>query len=106
MATTTDKEKVDVNLSQSLSSLISAAQGNAAFKAGKYAEAVGHYTAAAQADPSDATFFLNRAAAYLKLSKCVSPPPSNIPIIFRETTVGMKTPSATAPPSSASPGRT
>ncbi|KAH9966152.1 hypothetical protein BJV74DRAFT_289932 [Russula compacta] len=44
-------------------------RGNAAFKAGDYAAAVGHYTAAILADPSDATFFLNRAAAYLKLSK-------------------------------------
>ncbi|KAI9511085.1 hypothetical protein F5148DRAFT_1281149 [Russula earlei] len=44
-------------------------KGNAAFKAGDYAAAVGHYTAAALADPSDPTFFLNRAAAYLKLSK-------------------------------------
>jgi hypothetical protein len=105
MASTANKEKVRDRPSVSLSSLTTPAQGNAAFKAGKYAEAVGHYTAAAQADPSDATFFLNRAAAYLKLAKYVSPS-SNIPIIFRETTVGMKTPSATAPPSSASPGRT
>lgn len=44
-------------------------QGNAAFKAGDYALAIGHYTAAALADPSEPTFFLNRAAAYLKLSK-------------------------------------
>jgi Flp pilus assembly protein TadD len=44
-------------------------QGNAAFKAGDYAAAIGHYTAAALADPSEPTFFLNRAAAYLKLSK-------------------------------------
>ena len=44
-------------------------QGNAAFKAGDYALAVGHYSAAALADPSEPTFFLNRAAAYLKLSK-------------------------------------
>ncbi|KAI0263415.1 hypothetical protein BC834DRAFT_1042892 [Gloeopeniophorella convolvens] len=44
-------------------------KGNAAFKAGDYAAAVGHYSAAALADPTDLTFFLNRAAAYLKLSK-------------------------------------
>jgi len=44
-------------------------QGNAAFKSGDYAAAIGHYTAAALADPSEPTFFLNRAAAYLKLSK-------------------------------------
>jgi len=52
-------------------------QGNAAFKAGDYATAIGHYTAAALADPSDPTFFLNRAAAYLKLSKYVSTPPKS-----------------------------
>ena len=44
-------------------------QGNTAFKAGDYVAAIGHYTTAALADPSDPTFFLNRAAAYLKLSK-------------------------------------
>ncbi|KAH8995413.1 hypothetical protein EDB92DRAFT_1772019, partial [Lactarius akahatsu] len=44
-------------------------QGNAAFKAGDYPAAIGHYTAATIADPSDPTYFLNRAAAYLKLSK-------------------------------------
>ncbi|KAI0271198.1 hypothetical protein BGY98DRAFT_937076 [Russula aff. rugulosa BPL654] len=44
-------------------------KGNAAFKAGDYAAAIGHYTAAVLADPSEPTFFLNRAAAYLKLSK-------------------------------------
>ncbi|KAH9019786.1 hypothetical protein EDB84DRAFT_1565920 [Lactarius hengduanensis] len=45
-------------------------KGNAAFKAGDYPAAIGHYTAATIADPSDPTYFLNRAAAYLKLSKC------------------------------------
>ena len=44
-------------------------QGNAAFKAGDFATAVGHYTAALLADPSNATYPLNRAAAYLKLGK-------------------------------------
>jgi tetratricopeptide (TPR) repeat protein len=71
---TKKRSGTDVYSSYSLSSLISAAQGNAAFKAGKYAEAIGHYTAATLADPEDATFFLNRAAAYLKLSKYASPP--------------------------------
>ncbi|KAH9066280.1 hypothetical protein EDB87DRAFT_702726 [Lactarius vividus] len=45
-------------------------KGNAAFKAGDYPAAIGHYTAATIADPSDPTYLLNRAAAYLKLSKC------------------------------------
>lgn len=47
-------------------------QGNDEFKAGKYAEAVGHYSAAIAADRNDPTFPLNRAAAYLKLGKYVS----------------------------------
>ena len=46
-------------------------QGNEAFKSGDYAAAIGAYTSAMMADPKDATFPLNRAAAYLKLSKCV-----------------------------------
>ncbi|KAH9955231.1 hypothetical protein BC827DRAFT_1237872 [Russula dissimulans] len=53
----------------STSPITSKEKGNAAFKTGDYAAAIGHYTAAALADPSDPTFFLNRAAAYLKLSK-------------------------------------
>ncbi|KAJ7269276.1 hypothetical protein B0H12DRAFT_1094983 [Mycena haematopus] len=44
-------------------------KGNAAFKAGDYPTAVGHYSAAIHADPADPTFPLNRAAAYLKLGK-------------------------------------
>ncbi|KAI0785195.1 hypothetical protein C8Q75DRAFT_776404 [Abortiporus biennis] len=44
-------------------------EGNRAFKAGNYPEAVGHYTAAILANPNDPTFHLNRAAAYLKLGK-------------------------------------
>ncbi|RDB15279.1 RNA polymerase II-associated protein 3 [Hypsizygus marmoreus] len=44
-------------------------KGNAAFKAGDYPNAIGHYTAAILADRNDFTFPLNRAAAYLKLGK-------------------------------------
>lgn len=44
-------------------------QGNAAFKANDFPTAIGHYTAAILADPSNATYPLNRAAAYLKLGK-------------------------------------
>ena len=47
-------------------------QGNAAFRAGKYPEAVGHYSAAIFSDSSDPTLPLNRAAAYLKLGKYVA----------------------------------
>jgi len=41
--------------------------GNASFKSGEYAVAVGHYTTAILADPQNPTYPLNRAAAYLKL---------------------------------------
>ncbi|OSD02441.1 TPR-like protein, partial [Trametes coccinea BRFM310] len=44
-------------------------QGNEAFKAGDFPKAIGHYTAAFIADPSNPTYPLNRAAAYLKLGK-------------------------------------
>lgn len=46
-------------------------QGNAAFKVGDYPNAIGHYTTAILADDTDATYPLNRAAAYLKLGKYV-----------------------------------
>ncbi|KAF7347448.1 hypothetical protein MVEN_01500800 [Mycena venus] len=46
-------------------------KGNAAFKAGDYPTAIGHYSAAIHSDRTDATFPLNRAAAYLKLGKYV-----------------------------------
>ncbi|KAG6815326.1 hypothetical protein H0H87_002938 [Tephrocybe sp. NHM501043] len=44
-------------------------KGNAAFKAGDFPTAIGHYSAAIIADGEDYTFPLNRAAAYLKLGK-------------------------------------
>ena len=44
-------------------------QGNSAFKAGDFPAAIGHYTAAIVADPTNPTYPLNRAAAYLKLAK-------------------------------------
>ncbi|KAJ7201254.1 hypothetical protein GGX14DRAFT_655950 [Mycena pura] len=44
-------------------------KGNAAFKAGDYPTAIGHYSAAIHTDRNDATLPLNRAAAYLKLGK-------------------------------------
>ncbi|KAF8333596.1 uncharacterized protein EI90DRAFT_2916172 [Cantharellus anzutake] len=44
-------------------------KGNAAFKAGDYAGAVGHYSGAILVDRQDPTLPLNRAAAYLKLGK-------------------------------------
>ncbi|KAF9496836.1 TPR-like protein [Pleurotus eryngii] len=44
-------------------------QGNEAFKADDYYAAIGHYTTAILNNRKDATFPLNRAAAYLKLGK-------------------------------------
>lgn len=49
--------------------LTSLRQGNEAFKARDFPKAIGHYTAAFIADPSNPTYPLNRAAAYLKLGK-------------------------------------
>jgi hypothetical protein len=66
------KERVKTNLFHFLQFILSIThQGNAAFKAGDHPAAVGHYTAAILANPLDITFYLNRAAAYLKLSKSV-----------------------------------
>ncbi|EJF65951.1 TPR-like protein [Dichomitus squalens LYAD-421 SS1] len=66
-----EKEKVRRNsiLPGGLGFLNVCPQGNAAFKAGDFPTAIGHYTAAYIADPSNATYPLNRAAAYLKLGK-------------------------------------
>ncbi|KAG7575302.1 hypothetical protein FFLO_00466 [Filobasidium floriforme] len=43
--------------------------GNASYKKGKWAEAIGHYAQAARLDPTDPAPLLNRAQAYLKLEK-------------------------------------
>ena len=43
------------------------ADGNAAFQAGAYEEAVRAYTQAAEADPGCAVYWSNRAQAYLKV---------------------------------------
>jgi len=43
------------------------AQGNAAFSAGKYEEAVNHFTLAILEDPSDHVFYSNRSACYANL---------------------------------------
>ncbi|KZS86930.1 TPR-like protein [Sistotremastrum niveocremeum HHB9708] len=68
-------------------------KGNASFKAGNYAEAVGHYSAAIVADRKEPTYPLNRAAAYLKLGKnedaerdcttCLGLSPTNVKALFR-----------------------
>ena len=47
-------------------------QGNSAFKANDFSGAIGHYSAATVADPTNPTYPINRAAAYLKLEKYVS----------------------------------
>ena len=56
-------------------------QGNELFKAGNYAAAVGEYTSAMLADPKDPTFPLNRAAAYLKLSKSAFRDKPDTPVV-------------------------
>ncbi|KAJ3350761.1 RNA polymerase II-associated protein 3 [Allomyces javanicus] len=43
--------------------------GNVYFKKAKYAKAIQHYSRAIALDPTDAVFYLNRAAAYLKLDQ-------------------------------------
>ena len=43
------------------------ADGNAAFQAGAYEEAVRAYTRATEADPGCAVYWSNRAQAYLKV---------------------------------------
>ncbi|KNE69034.1 hypothetical protein AMAG_13909 [Allomyces macrogynus ATCC 38327] len=43
--------------------------GNVYFKKAKYAKAIQHYARAIALDPTDAVFYLNRAAAYLKLDQ-------------------------------------
>ncbi|KAI6098852.1 TPR-like protein [Pisolithus croceorrhizus] len=68
-------------------------KGNEAFKAGDYPTAIGHYTTAILADGDDPTFYLNRAAAYLKLgknedaerdsTKVLSLNPNNVKAFFR-----------------------
>ena len=44
------------------------AKGNAAFSAGKYDEAIKHFTEAISHDPTDAIFYSNRAGAFASLS--------------------------------------
>lgn len=68
------KDKVSCtrfSLISKLSLSITPLQGNDAFKSGDYPTAIGHYTTAILANKSDATYPLNRAAAYLKLGKYV-----------------------------------
>ncbi|KNE66978.1 hypothetical protein AMAG_11449 [Allomyces macrogynus ATCC 38327] len=43
--------------------------GNVYFKKAKYAKAIQHYSCAIALDPTDAVFYLNRAAAHLKLNQ-------------------------------------
>ena len=47
----------------------SKAKGNAAFSAGRYDEAISHFTEAIQHDPTDAIFFSNRSGAYASLQQ-------------------------------------
>ncbi|KAL6301677.1 hypothetical protein BKA93DRAFT_738259 [Sparassis latifolia] len=47
-------------------------EGNAAFKAQCFPEAIEHYTREIELDPSEPTYLTNRAAAYMAL-KCFKP---------------------------------
>lgn len=68
-------------------------QGNVHFKAGRYAQAVGAYSAAIAADRQNSTYLLNRSQAYLKLSKwedalrdassCLTLDPKSTKALFR-----------------------
>ncbi|EIW56458.1 DnaJ-domain-containing protein [Trametes versicolor FP-101664 SS1] len=44
-------------------------QGNAAFKGGRFQEAIGHYGNAIELRPTEPTYWTNRAAAYMALKK-------------------------------------
>ena len=75
-------------------------QGNSAFKASDFYGAVGHYSAAIVADPTNPTYPLNRAAAYLKLGKCVPPLPFYVALptpyrLLRKTEIKMRNAIAT-----------
>lgn len=63
------KEKVSSLQSPRSSRLTHCAQGNAAFKSGAFADALKHYTAAISLKADEPTFYLNRAAVYLKLAR-------------------------------------
>ncbi|SPO24794.1 uncharacterized protein UTRI_01779_B [Ustilago trichophora] len=71
-------------------------QGNEAFGNKQYAEAIGFYSAAHIADPTEPTYPLNRAMAYIKLDKFVdaerdcttalSLSPNNVKALYRRAT--------------------
>lgn len=68
-------------------------KGNEHFRAGRYVEAIGSYSAAIAADRKNPTYLLNRSQAYLKLykfqdavrdtSSCLALEPSNAKALFR-----------------------
>ncbi|GAC96362.1 hypothetical protein PHSY_003942 [Pseudozyma hubeiensis SY62] len=71
-------------------------KGNEAFAKKQWADAVGHYTVAHYADPTDPTYPLNRAMAYIKLGKFVDAErdcttalvlsPDNVKALYRKAT--------------------
>ncbi|TKY86769.1 hypothetical protein EX895_004409 [Sporisorium graminicola] len=79
--------------------LASKQKGNEAFAKKDWASAVGHYTAAHFADPTEPTYPLNRAMAYIKLGKhidaerdcttALSLSPNNVKALYRRATARM-----------------
>lgn len=63
------KEEVSPLQSPRSSRLTHCAQGNAAFKSGAFVDALKHYTAAISLKADEPTFYLNRAAVYIKLAR-------------------------------------
>ena len=54
-------------------------EGNAAFKAKRYKQAVGFYTEAAQLDPTCAIYFCNRSTCYANLGDWTGAPATVLP---------------------------
>ena len=69
MAAQLAKDKVNYPRSKLRTAFNRITQGNAAFKAANYDEALAHYSTAMQLDPSQYTFPLNRCMTYLKMSR-------------------------------------
>ncbi len=52
------------------------AQGNKAFQAGQFEEAIKHFTEAINLDPSNHVLYSNRSASHVSKNPCVHRPPA------------------------------